>query len=106
MTDSTNILKEKSKFLLKRKIDSTVNRLNASIKSLDVHVTSNKEISINLVDHDAMCIVSVFDAWNIIVKTVKSFGNETIKIKVPSKGKYTLHFQYNDSIFVDEITVY
>jgi hypothetical protein len=105
MTDSINTLKEKSKFLMKRKIDSIANKHISSINKLDIKVSANNEILINLVSYDEMCIVSVFDAWNIIVKTVKSPGNEMIKIQVPSKGKYTLHFQYNDAIFVDEITI-
>jgi hypothetical protein len=106
MTDSTNIQKEKTRFLLKRKIESIDKNFNSHLKRFEITVNPDNEISINLTELDTMCIVSIFDAWKIIVKTIKSYGNETVKIKVPTKGEHNIHIQYADTVLIENVIVY
>jgi hypothetical protein len=103
MTDSISLQLEQKKRYKFRTIEFSNYNLHANNEKFEIHQSSNFEISVNLTSIDEICIVSVFDAWRIIVKSVKSRGNEILKIPITAKGKYYIHIQYNNNLTVDNI---
>lgn len=55
---------------------------------------------------NSLSFISVYDDQGIIVKTVKSYGLEVVKIKVPKKGVNLLQIQNGSNLFTQEIILF